>query len=271
MCNIGVGLRAEHYSYLEKNPPTNIKWFEVISENYMNSRGRPWDILKFIREKYPLAFHGVSLSIGSYDPLNLDYLEKLKYMIDVFDPFIVSDHLCWTGLPDSNFHNLLPVPYTDKSLNHIASKLDKIQSILGRPMVLENPTAYVDYKESTYTEWEFIKKLVEQTGCNILLDVNNVYVNSVNFNYDPKVYLDHIPKDKVVQIHLAGYTDMGDFLFDTHSKPVYPEVWDLFSYVIKDLKDVPVLLEWDDDIPAFPHLEEEALKAQKIWQRHHDR
>ncbi|RLA64088.1 MAG: hypothetical protein DRQ88_06525 [Epsilonproteobacteria bacterium] len=271
MCNIGVGLRAEHYSYLEARPQTELKWFEVISENHLNSRGRPWEILHTMREKFPLSFHGVSLNIGSYAPLDFEYLKKLKYMIEVFDPFRVSDHLCFTGVPGANIHNLLPLPYNDKTLIHLTEKLDQVQSFLDRPFILENLSAYIDFQESTYTEWEFIKKLVERSGCKILLDVNNIYVNAVNHKFDPKIYIDHIPKDKIEEIHLAGYSDMGDFLFDTHSNPVFPPVWDLFSYVIKDLKDVPVLIEWDDDIPEFARLEAEALKAKKIWESHHAR
>lgn len=269
MCKIGLGLRKEHYSFLEKKPKIHARWFEVISENHLNSKGRPWQILEIMRRDFPLAFHGVSLSIASFAPLNFNYLEKLNEMIKSFDPFLVSDHLCFTGLPGANIHNLLPFPFNDQMLDHLIERIDQVQNFLGRKIALENLSAYIDFRESKYKEWEFIAKLLKHSDCNLLLDINNVYVNSQNHKFDPKIYIDAIPKDKVAEIHLAGFSDMGDFLFDTHSKPVYPEVWDLFSYAIKDLKNVPVLVEWDEDIPEYNVLEAEALKAKKIWEGYH--
>lgn len=269
MSEFGVGLRTDHYAYLEERPQTKVDWFEVISENHMNSRGRPWEILEVLRKDYPLAFHGVSLNIGLDKAPNLNYLKKLKEMIEFFDPFIVSDHLCWTGFENSNIHNLLPLSYTDENINRVSSKMDQIQSFLGREMALENLSAYVEHKHSTYTEWDFLVKVAKKSGCKILLDINNIYVNSVNHQFDPIEYLDSIPAEKVAQIHLAGFSDMGDFLFDTHSKPVYPKVWELFNHIVKRLPNVPVLIEWDEDIPPFNELENEAMKAKEIWSKHH--
>lgn len=265
MSQFGVGLRTKHYPKLEEQPQTKLDWFEVVSENHMNSQGRPWAILEKMRENYPVAFHGVSLNIGVNKEINLNYLTKLKEMIEVFDPMIVSDHLCWTGLPASNIHNLLPLPYNDESIHMVCTKMDKVQSFLGREIALENLSAYFEFKNSTYSEWEFLNLVAKKSGCKLLLDINNVYVNSQNLGFNPKDFIDSIPPEKVAQIHLAGFTNMGDFLFDTHSKPVYPEVWELFRHAIKNLKDVPVLIEWDEDIPEFEVLEDEAMKAKKIW------
>lgn len=262
----GVGLRTEHYSFLEENPPSDIDYFEAISENHMNSKGRPWEILEIIRKDYPLSFHGVSLNIGLASELNQNYLKKLKEMVDTFDPILVSDHLCWTGKPKTNFHNLLPFAYTEENLEHVASKVSQTMDFLKRPIALENLSAYFQYKDSTMKEWDFFSRLIEKTGCLMLLDVNNIYVNSVNQKFDPKEFVDAIPLERVAEIHLAGFTDMGDFLFDTHSKPVYPEVWELYKYVLSKRKNIPTLIEWDDDIPAFPTLKDEAMKAKQIFQ-----
>lgn len=269
MSLFGVGLRTKHYPNLEERPQTKLDWFEVVSENHMNSKGRPWEILELMRRDYPVAFHGVSLNIGLKKEVDLNYLKKLKEMIGVFDPMIVSDHLCWTGLPSSNIHNLLPLPYNDESIQMVTTKLDQIQSYLGREIALENLSAYFEFKNSTYSESEFLNLVAQKSGCKLLLDINNVYVNSQNLGFDAKAFIDSIPPEKVAQIHLAGFTNMGDFLFDTHSKPVYPEVWELFHYAVKNLKEVPVLIEWDEDIPEFEVLENEAMKAKKIWEEVH--
>jgi len=261
----GVGLRTEHYSFLEKNPPNDIDYFEAISENHMNSKGRPWEILEIIRKNFPLSFHGVSLNIGLATELNQNYLKKLKEMVNTFEPILVSDHLCWTGKPSTNFHNLLPFAYTEENLEHVAAKVSQTMDFLKRPIALENLSAYFEYKDSTMKEWDFFSRLIEKTGCLMLLDVNNIYVNSENQKFDPKEFIDAIPLEQVAEIHLAGFTDMGDFLFDTHSKPVYPAVWELYKYVLSKRKNIPTLIEWDDDIPAFPTLRDEAMKAKQIF------
>jgi uncharacterized protein (UPF0276 family) len=269
---IGVGLRSEHYPFFEKPIEENqhcLKWFEIISENYIDSYGRPRDILNLVRENNPISMHGVSLSIASHEGLNFDYLEKLKQLIKEVDPFLVSDHLCWTGSAHANLHNLLPFAYNEANLSMVSERIDQVQNSLGREMAIENLSAYFDYKESTFTEWDFIKELAKKSGCKLLLDINNIYVNSQNHDFDAKTYLDTIPLDQVAEIHLAGFSDMGDFLFDTHSKPVYPAVWDLFEHVIEKKSDIPVLIEWDEDIPDFRVLEDEAKKAIKIWEKFH--
>ncbi|MDO8494632.1 MAG: DUF692 domain-containing protein [Deltaproteobacteria bacterium] len=268
-CKGGAGLRPCHYPFLESNPPTQIDWFESISENYMNSNGRPRRMLRFIREHYPLALHGVSMSLASAEGLNKNYLQRLKNLIDELEPSIVSDHLCWTGNAHGKLHDLLPFPYTRESLDIVVNNLDQAQNFLQRRMVFENVSTYMTFRESEMTEWEFVLETARRSGAKILLDINNIYVSAVNHRFDPYAYLDAIPAELVGQIHLAGYSDMGDFLFDTHSKPVYADVWKLFSHYIKRAPDVPFMIEWDEDIPKFPRLEIEVVKAKKIWEQHH--
>ena len=266
---IGVGLRPTHYPHLLEQPNTPIQWFEALSENYMDTQGRPLDVLEFIRKDFPVALHGVSLSIASAEGLSPEYLRRLKRLRDRIEPFIVSDHLCWTGLPEANLHDLLPLPFTDEALQIIRENVDRVQTTLGTHILLENVSSYLSFPDSPYTEWEFLTCVAKESGCKVLFDVNNLYVNAHNHHFDPLTYLDAIPCDLIGQIHLAGYTDMGTYLFDTHSKPVYPEVWELFSTLIARVPDVPVLIEWDDDIPEFPRLEEEAVTAACIWETHH--
>jgi uncharacterized protein (UPF0276 family) len=267
--NIGVGLRPTHYPYLEPRPQTKVSWFEAISENYMDTKGRPLDMLELIRKDYPVALHGVSLSIASAEGIRQNYLHNLRALVERIDPFIVSDHLCWTGLLQQNLHDLLPIPFTDEALNLIVNHVDKVQTCLGRQILLENVSTYLRVPEADWSEWDFLNGVANRSGCGILLDINNLYVNAKNHQFDPYIFLEAIPTHVIGQIHLAGYTDMGTHLFDTHSKPVYPEVWDLFSSLIARAPEVPVLIEWDEDIPEFPQLEEEALKAAQIWTYHH--
>lgn len=260
----GVGLRSEHYSYLQDNPQTKVDFFEVITENYLDTEGRPKQILRKIRENYPLHFHGVSMNIAAHSDISTKYLDKLKNMIHDIRPVLVSDHLCWTGLPHANLHNLLPFPYNEETLEHLCRKIDFVQNYLGREMIFENLSAYFDFTNSTYTEWDFWKTLLQRSGCKMLLDINNIYVNAINQKFDPQIYLQTIPAAAVEQIHLAGYSNMGSFLFDTHANPVYPEVWELYKSAVTKFKNIPTLIEWDEDIPAFEVLENEALKAKKI-------
>ena len=266
---VGVGLRPTHYPYLEAKPPTAMRWFEAITENYMDSQGRPLKMLERIREDYPIALHGVSLSIASTEDLRPSYLQQLKKLKDRIEPFLISDHLCWTGLHDGNLHDLLPIPYTNEALAFILKHLDQVQNVLGCPILLENVSTYLQLSDSIYPEWEFLTLVAKQSGCKLLLDINNLYVNAINHHFNPHEFLDAIPIDVIGQIHLAGYTDMGTYLFDTHSKPVYPEVWELFSKLIARNPAIPFLVEWDDEIPEFAVLEAEALKAVHIWEHHH--
>ncbi len=266
---VGVGLRPTHYPHLEARPPTSMTWFEAISENYMDSEGRPLQMLELIREDYPIALHGVSLSIASTEGLRPEYLKQLKRLKEHIEPFIVSDHLCWTGLREANLHDLLPIPYTEEALAFILKHVDQVQNALGCQILLENVSTYLRLPDSTHSEWDFLTALAKQSGCKLLLDVNNLYVNARNHDFDPIVFLESIPTELIGQIHLAGYTDMGTYLFDTHSKPVYPEVWELFSKLIARAPEVPFLLEWDENIPEFSVLEAEAQKAARIWEYHH--
>ena len=267
---VGVGLRPTHYPYLlQETPNPTIRWFEAISENYMDSWGRPLDILELIRADYPVALHGVSLSIASARGLRPEYLHKLKALKDRIQPFLVSDHLCWTGLQTANLHDLLPFPFTNEALHIICNHINQVQETLATPILLENVSTYLSFPDSLYFEWEFLTQVAKESGCKLLLDINNLYVNSQNHHFDPLTFLHAIHLELIGQVHLAGYTDMGTYLFDTHSKPVYPEVWELFSDFIARAPDVPVLIEWDDDIPEFPRLEEEAQKAATIWEHYH--
>ncbi len=263
----GLGLRSQHYPYLLETKPKYCSWFEVISENYMETEGRPIVILEKLRQDFPIALHGVSLSIGSPEPINLEYLIQLKKLLNRVDPFIVSDHFCWTGAHSINSHDLLPIPYTKKNLSLVIEKVNQVQDFLNRPILLENPSAYITFDYNEMVETSFISQVCQKSGCGILLDINNVYVTCNNFNLNPFDYLDQIPIEKIGQIHLAGFTDMGSFLYDTHSNPVHNNVWRLFEYLMNKKWEVPVMIEWDDDIPEFDVLENELLKAIEIQSR----
>ncbi len=262
----GIGLRTQHFSHLSQvleTDPKQIKidWFEGITENFFDTEGRPLQILEKVRHDFPVGLHGVSLFIAAAEPLDLEYLVKVKKLYQRIDPLVVSDHLCWTGHQTQNLHNLLPIPYNDESLNFLIPRIQKVQEVLGRQIALENLSAYFDLKTTTYTEWDFLRNLAQKSGCKILLDINNIYVNSVNLKFDPYVYIDSIPNELVAEVHLAGFTDMGTHLFDTHSCPVLPEVWKLFQHKIKSGLKAPVLVEWDEDVPDYAVVEAEALKA----------
>ncbi len=263
---IGVGLRAPHYSHiLEKKP--KVSWFEAISENYMGieggTGGRPLQVLEKIRSMYPIVLHGVSLSIGSTDDLDFKYLNRLRQLIERIEPLWVSDHICWTGVNGENLHDLLPLPYTEETLTLLREKILRAQDFLKRPLVFENVSAYLAFEHSEMTEWEFLNQLVSRTGCELLIDVNNVYVSSVNQNFDPQTYLNAIPPKAVKQIHLAGHSSSGDCLIDTHDGLVTDSVWDLYRTAIQLYGKVPTLIEWDDRIPEFSVLESEAARAQQ--------
>lgn len=261
---IGVGLRHQHFPFLESRPQTEVDWFEGISENFMFTEGRPLKMLELVRQDYPIALHGVSMSIGSAEGLNFDYLKKLKDLIERVDPFLVSDHLCWTGKHKNNLHNLLPLPYEDETLDFLSNRISEVQEFLGRQIAIENLSAYFSIKDSTYTEWDFLRTLAQKSGCKILLDINNIYVNAINQKFDPYEYLRSIPMELVAEIHLAGFSDLGTHLFDTHSKPVFEKVWNLYKSKIIEAPETPTLIEWDEDIPEFEVLQAEALKARKI-------
>lgn len=256
----GIGLRSVHFTHiLEHRPP--VDWFEALSENYMDTGGRPLYVLDFVAERYPVALHGVSLSIGGTDPLNFEYLRKLKALAGRTRARWISDHLCWTGVSGLNVHDLLPMPYTDESLRHTAGRVRIVQDFLEQPIILENPSTYLEFGHSTWTEWEFLAALAERADCGILLDVNNVYVSAFNHGFDPRVYLDAIPPDRVVQNHLAGHTNKGTHILDTHSDHVIDTVWELYGYHSRQTGGASTLLEWDESIPGFDTVHAEALKA----------
>ena len=265
--DLGVGLRSTHFNDISTKPPKEINFFEIVSENFMDIDGIPFDKMMRVRKDYKMAMHGVSLSIGSSDDLNFDYLDKLKALIDRVEPFVVSDHLCFTGENGINSHDLLPVSYTKESLQFIAEKTQRIQDYLGRQILLENPSAYVSFKNNEFEEWDYLNQLCKISGCGLLLDVNNVYVSSSNMKSDPVKYIQNINPSFVNQIHLGGFTDYGDYLFDTHSKPVYGKVWDLYEQFLMRDSSAPTLIEWDIDIPKFEILLDEANKAKIIWNR----
>lgn len=262
--NIGIGLRNKHYPKFDESLNSQLDFFEIISENYINTKGRPFELMLRIRERYPILMHGVSLNIGSTDDLNFDYLSKLKSLIEIVQPELTSDHLCFTGLKEKNLHNLLPFAYTKENLERISHKVDQVQSFLNRQFIFENLSAYFTLKNSEMSEAQFLNNLCEKTGCGILFDINNLYVNSINQNFSPEDFLKDINFKHVKQFHLAGFSDFGDYLFDTHSEPVYPQVWDLYKLIISQKPNSPVLIEWDENIPDFNTVEAEALKAKQI-------
>ncbi len=259
---LGVGLRTVHFDYILQNHPP-VDWFEVISENFMDSRGRPRYVLEQIAERYPVVMHGVSLSIGSTDPLNFEYLAKLKALANDIRPLWISDHVCWTGVLGRNSHDLLPMPLTETSLKHVVERIRVVQDFLERPFVLENPSTYVGFTGSTLSEWEFIAQMAEQANCGLLLDVNNVYVSSVNHDFDPEQFIRSVPHERVVQFHLAGHTDCQTHLIDTHDNHVVDPVWKLYRLAHRLTGGVSTLLEWDAKIPPFPVLHAEVLKAKQ--------
>jgi uncharacterized protein (UPF0276 family) len=260
---LGVGLRTVHFPYLLKNWP-KVDWFEIISENFLDTQGRPRYVLDQIAERYPVVMHGVSLSIGSSDPLNFDYLARLKKLADAVKPRWVSDHLCWTGVLGLNSHDLLPIPLNEETLANVVSRVRTVQDFLERPLVLENPSTYVTFRDSTMSEWEFLSRMAQEADCGLLLDVNNVYVSSFNHGFDPQEYLRSVPHERIVQFHLAGHTHCQTHIIDTHDHPVIERVWQLYRLAHELTGGVATLLEWDAKIPEFPVVHAEVLKARRF-------
>ncbi len=259
----GLGLRTTHYEEILESQP-RVDWFEALSENYMVRGGKPLYYLERIRADYPVVLHGVSLSIGSTDPLDLEYLRALKTLADRIEPAWVSDHLCWTGMARQNIHDLLPLPYTPEAVDHVASRIARVQDFLQRPILIENVSSYVTFNQSEMTEWEFINELAERTDCLLLLDVNNVYVSGFNHGFDPHEFIDALPAERIQQIHLAGHSNRGSHIIDTHDAPIIDEVWKLYGYTIEALGPVATMIERDDHIPGLATLVSELDQAREV-------
>jgi uncharacterized protein (UPF0276 family) len=257
---VGIGLRTVHFGEILAGRPA-LDWFEVLSENFMDTGGRPLHVLERVVERYPVALHGVSLSIGSTDPLDRGYLRKLKALATRTRAAWVSDHLCFTGVLGRNTHDLLPLPYDRATLRHVTRRVKQVQDALERPLVLENPSTYLAYARSTMPEWEFLAALGDATGCGLLLDVNNVYVSSFNHGFDPRQYIDAIPADRVVQVHLAGHSNQGTHIVDTHDGRAIAAVWKLYARLCARTGPVSTLFEWDAKIPPLAAVVKEAAKA----------
>lgn len=260
---IGVGLRLPHYEEIFETRP-KVDWFEIISENFLVPGGVPLANLDRALAHYPVIQHGVTLSIGGTTPLDVDFLRDLRTLLRRTKSPWVSDHLCWTGTATLNTHDLLPLPYTAEVVRHVAARARIVQDTLEVPLVLENVSSYLTYTSSDMTEWDFLTAVVEEANCGILLDVNNIYVSSQNHGFDPRAYVDAVPAERVVQIHLAGHTNYGDYIIDTHSGPVIDPVWDLYRRAIGRVGPVSTLIEWDEDIPPLPTLLAEAERARVV-------
>ena len=259
----GLGLRPQHYEeILEGNPA--IDWFEIISENYMIEGGQPLYMLDRIRERYPIVMHGVSLSIASTAPFDMDYLRALRALAERVQPKWISDHLCWTGVHGVNLHDLLPIPYTQEALDHVVDRVNYVQDFLGRRFTIENVSTYITFAQSEMSEWEFVSELARRTGCWLLFDVNNVYVSAFNHGFSAIDFLNGMPRNQVVQFHVAGHSHEETHIIDTHDHPVCDEVWDFYREAIRYFGPVSTMIERDDNIPPLAELVEELDHARGI-------
>jgi hypothetical protein len=270
----GVGLRTVHYADVldlsdsgapQLDDGTAVPgWFEIISDNFTEPGGNPRRVLEKVRSRFPVVMHGVALSLGSTDPLDGEYLDRLSALASFVEPALISDHLCWNGVAGHNAHDLLPIPYTEEALAHVAERVLAVQDRLGRCILVENVSSYVRFRQSVMQEWEFLAALTERTGCGVLLDVNNVFVSAHNHGFGARTFIAGIPRGRVGQIHLAGHSRRGELLVDTHDHAVRPEVWDLYRHAIELHGDVATLIEWDDRIPSFARVSAEAERAAGI-------
>ena len=258
----GLGLRVDHYETILNERPA-VDWFEALTENYLVPGGKPLYHLTRIREHYPMVMHGVSMSIGSTQPLDRTYLAEVKALAQRIEPAWISDHLCWTGVAGKNLHDLMPLPYTEEALKHVAHRVRTVQDILGRRILLENVSSYVTFRDSRLSEWDFLRAVAEEADCLILLDVNNIYVSSINHEFDPREYLAAIPVERVQQIHLAGHQNHGDYLIDTHDHPVPDPVWALYADAVRRFGRVSTMIERDANIPPLAELQDELLAARR--------
>jgi uncharacterized protein (UPF0276 family) len=259
----GLGLRSQHWQMILETIPREVEWFEIISENFMHHEGYAREVLSKIRQDYPVVMHGVSLSIGSSDPLNFDYLDSLKSLAEWLEPAWISDHICWTGINQTNSHDLLPVPYTEDALRNMVDKLQQLQEYLGRQILLENPSNYMEFSANEMAEHEFVAELLKAADCKLLLDVNNIYVTCFNHRLNAKTYIDAIPADRIGQIHLAGHEHHGTHIIDTHDDHISEEVFALYDYVLQEKGFAPTMIEWDSKIPSFPVMLEELRKVKQ--------
>jgi len=259
----GVGLRAPHVAQVDAERPP-VAWFEVHSENFYVDGGPALAALDRIRRDYPLSLHGVGMSLGSTDPLDRIHLAKLKRLVARTEPALVSEHLCWSGVDGRHLNDLLPLPYTEEALAHVCSRVAEVQDVLGRELLIENVSSYLAYADATIPEWEFVAAVVQRTGCKLLLDVNNIYVNANNHGFDADAYLAAMPADAIAEIHLAGFEARGALLIDTHGAPVAPAVWALYGRALDRFGARPTLVEWDIDIPPLATLLREAATAQSM-------
>jgi uncharacterized protein (UPF0276 family) len=260
----GLGVRPQHYDELLGEFAGSVSWLEALTENYLVPGGKPLHYLARLRERYPIVFHGVSLSIGGVDPLDERYLNEVRALIDRFEPAWVSDHLCWTGVDGVNLHDLMPLPFTESAVRHVAARVAHVQERFGRRLVLENVSSYVSFTQADMTEWEFLREIAQSADCLLLLDVNNVYVSGVNHGFDPLAYLRGVPVERVQQFHLAGHREQHGYLIDTHDAPVCDEVWRLFRAAIERFGPLSTMIERDDNIPALETLLAELDHARRI-------
>lgn len=259
----GLGLRPDHYPYILENKPA-IDWFEIITENYLVPGGKPLYYLDQVREHYPIVMHGVSMSLGSSDPLDKDYLKQVKSLSQRVNAKWISDHVCWTGVHKTNLHDLLPLPYTEEAVKHMVKKIKEVQDFLERPILIENASSYLTYKQSVMTEWDFVTQIVNEADCYILLDINNIYVSAFNHGFNAEDYLMAVPPHRVKQFHLAGHSNHGDHIIDTHDAPVIDPVWELYAKALNRFGKISTMIERDDNIPEFPVLMAELEQAKHI-------
>lgn len=263
----GLGLRPLHYQdILETKPP--IDWFEIITEDFIEMRGRDWDWLQKILSYYPVSLHGVSLNIGSVDPLRMDYLKALKKLIRATNPMLISDHICWTGVNQINTHDLLPLPLTEEAITHVVDRVKQIQDFLGRQIMLENISSYIQFQQSDMTEWEFIAEIADRADCFILLDINNIYVNACNHRFSATAYLNHIAPYRIKQFHLAGHKHCETHIIDTHDADIISPVWNLYAGALKRFGPIPLIIERDSNIPPLSELLKELEIARRISHDH---
>jgi len=260
----GLGLRPVYYKDLLETRP-NVDWLEIITENYLVPGGRPIAMLERIRADYPIVMHGVSMSLASTDPLDFDYLKALKKLADRIEPRWISDHLCWTGVHGVNMHDLLPVPYTFEALQHVVDRINRVQDFLGRKIAIENASTYVTFHESEMDEWTFVREMAERADCWLLVDVNNIYVSAFNHGFDERQFVDAIPAERVVQLHLAGHSDAGTHKIDTHDQPICADVWKLYERACRQFGEVSTMIERDDNFPPFHALVAELDRARSTY------